>query len=212
MEFVNKYQYWTEDDWKRIIWSDETKINLFGSDGVKWRWKQGKNNLDPRIITLTIKHGGGNIMMWGCMTWYGPGFISKIDGGLDSSLYIEILDDCIPKTIDDYNINKDKMIFQQDNDPKHISKAIKKYFEDKKMNILFWPPQSPDLNPIEHLWAHIKRELAKYPEPPKGCNMLWERVINVFYSIPEEVCQNLIKSMPARIQAVKKAKGGYTKY
>ena len=80
------------------------------------------------------------------------------------------------------------------------------------MNILFWPPQSPDLNPIEHLWAHVKRELAKYPEPPKGYNMLWERVIDVFYSIPKEVYQNLIESMPARIQAIKKAKGGYTKY
>ena len=212
MEFVEKYEHWTDDDWERVIWSDETKINFFGSDGVRWGWKKNNNNLDPNGLIQTVKHGGGNIMIWGCMTWHGPGFISKIDGRLDAKLYVEIIDKCIPQTVEHYNINENEMIFQQDNDPKHTSKVAAKYFDDKKMNILYWPAQSPDLNPIEHLWVHVKRELAKFPEPPKGCNMLWQRVEDVFYSIPVEVCQNLIKSMSARIQAMKKAKGGHTKY
>jgi DDE superfamily endonuclease len=212
MEFVRMYEHWTEDDWKQVMWTDETKINLFGSDGVKWGWKKGNNNSDPRIISQTVKHGGGNIMVWGCMTWEGPGFISRIEGGLDSTLYVEILDECIPLTLEYYEIDQNTMIFQQDNDPKHTSRIASKYFEDKKMNLLYWPPQSPDLNPIEHLWMHLKRELSKFPDHPKGCNMLWEHVVSVFNSIKPEVCQNLIRSMPDRIQAVKRAKGGHTKY
>ena len=212
MEFVNKYEHWTEDDWMRVIWSDETKINLFGSNGIKWGWKKDNMSLDPRILSQTIKHGGGNLMVWGCMTWDGVGFISRIEGCLDSVLYVDILNECIPMTMNYYDISEDKMIFQQDNDPKHTSKRAMKYFDEKNINLLFWPPQSPDLNPIEHLWGHLKREISKYSEPPKGCNMLWERAAAVFNAIPKEVCQNLIRSMPARIQAVKKAKGGHTKY
>ena len=75
-----------------------------------------------------------------------------------------------------------------------------------------WPAQSPDLNPIEHLWSHLKRKLDGYPEPPKGIHELWERVEKVWEEIDDSVCQNLISTMPDRVQAVLKAKGGYTDY
>ena len=75
-----------------------------------------------------------------------------------------------------------------------------------------WPAQSPDLNPIEHLWEHLKRQLRKYSEPPKGVWELWERTKEEWEKITPEVCQNLIESMPRRVEAVIKAKGGHTKY
>src|SRR3979490_2516395 len=68
------------------------------------------------------------------------------------------------------------------------------------------------LNPIEHFWEHIKRRLGEYETPPGGMLELWERVEAEWDNKPAEVCQNLIKSMPRRIEAVLKAKGGYTKY
>jgi hypothetical protein len=75
-----------------------------------------------------------------------------------------------------------------------------------------WPAQSPDLNPIEHLWEHIKRRLGEYETPPSGMLELWERVEAEWDRIPAEVCQNLIKRMPRRVEAVVTAKGGHTKY
>src|SRR3979490_2242067 len=72
--------------------------------------------------------------------------------------------------------------------------------------------QSPDLNPIEHLWDHAKNRLKEYPTPPKGVWQIWERVEEVWNNIPPELCQNLIESMPRRLEAVIKAKGGNTKY
>ena len=68
------------------------------------------------------------------------------------------------------------------------------------------------MNPIEHLWEHLKRRLKEYPTPPKGVHELWDRLAEEWGEIPPEVCQNLIESMPRRIQAVIKAKGGHTKY
>ena len=67
-------------------------------------------------------------------------------------------------------------------------------------------------NPIEHLWFHLKRRLAGYGKPPKGILELWERVQREWEAIDESVCQDLVSSMPRRVQAVLKAKGGYTKY
>ena len=68
------------------------------------------------------------------------------------------------------------------------------------------------MNPIEHLWNHLKRKLGEYEVPPIGILELWERVEEEWNKISAEVCQNLIESMPRRAAAVVKAKGGYTMY
>lgn len=73
LRFVKKYHYYTAEDWKRVIWSDETKRNRCGSDDRKWCWKtRGRDVTEPRTVQGTIKHGGGNIMIWGCMLYNGP--------------------------------------------------------------------------------------------------------------------------------------------
>ena len=91
-------------------------------------------------------------------------------------------------------------------------KLATKWFQDHGMDPLKWPAQSPDLNPIEHLWDYIKRKLGEYEHPPKGILELWERIEVEWNKIPKEECQKLIESMPRRVAAVLKAKGGHTKY
>jgi hypothetical protein len=66
LTFAEKYVDWTIEDWKRVLWSDETKVCLFGPDGGDWVWKTPKEGLNKRTIQLTVKYGGGNIMVWGC--------------------------------------------------------------------------------------------------------------------------------------------------
>jgi acid phosphatase class B len=75
-----------------------------------------------------------------------------------------------------------------------------------------WPTQSPDLNPIEHLWWYFRKELDEYEIPPSSQHQLWERYETEWEKIPKEVCQNLIESMPRRVEAVLRVKGGHTKY
>jgi len=67
LAFAQKYRKWTVEDWKRVIWSDKTKINRFGSDGREWVWKQAEEGLIEREVQGTVKFGGGNIMVWSCM-------------------------------------------------------------------------------------------------------------------------------------------------
>jgi transposase len=212
LDFALAHKDWTLEDWKKVIWSDETKINRLGSDGRKWAWKRPGEGLSDRLVEGTLKFGGGSLMMWGCMTWDGPGIATRIDGRMNGELYLSILEEELQESIRFYGLEPTDIIFQQDNDPKHTCKRVKAWLEEQDFQTMDWPAQSPDLNPIEHLWSHLKRRLGEYQVPPSGMLELWGRVEMEWDRIPPSVCQELIKSMPKRIMAVIKAKGGYTKY
>ena len=212
MDFVLTHQHWTVEDWKKVVWSDETKINRLGSDGKKWAWKKAGESLSDRLVEGTLKFGGGSLMVWGCMLWDGIGYACRIDGRMDAELYVKILDEDLQASLNYYGKTVEDIIFQQDGDSKHRSGKARTWFEENDFKVLSWPAQSPDLNPIEHLWDHLKRKLGGYERPPSGILELWERVEEEWNKIEPEVCQNLIESMPRRVEAVLKAKGGHTKY
>ena len=81
------------------------------------------------------------------------------------------------------------------------------WFEDNKVQVPEWLAQSPDLNPIEHLWCHLKRQLSTYDSVPNGVHELWDRISVEWEKIPTNVYMNLISSMPKCIACVIKAKG-----
>ena len=213
LNFARYHENWTVEDWKRILWSDETKINRIGSDGKVYTWKKRGEPLSDRTTTPTVKHGGGNnLMVWGCMGWNGVGKLTEVQGLMDAQQYCDILEDGVVESFEKLEMAEGERIFQQDNDPKHTSNKATKWFEDNDIQVLVWPPQSPDISPIEHLWVNLKHAMQQYPRPPSGVHELWDRVVEEWNKIPPEACQKLIESMPRRIQAVIKAKGGHTKY
>lgn len=212
LDFAHKYQHWTVADWEHVVWSDETKINRLASDGRQWVWKKPGAPLTAQHVKPTVKFGGGSVMIWGCMTVHGVGLMCRIEGKMDASLYEQILEEDFLGTVDYYEMDREDLVFQQDGDPKHRSKLAQKWFKNNGIKVLDWPAQSPDLNPIEHLWSILKFRLAAYPTPPSGIEELWKRVEVEWEKIPKEECLKLINSMPKRVEALLKAKGGYTKY
>ena len=182
---------------------------------IAWGQMEGNGcgkGLSDRLVEGTVKFGGGSLMLWGCMMWEGPGYATRIDGRMDADLYVSILDDELQQSLSFYKKKTEDIIFQQDNDPKHKSKKATNWLNDSGLEVMRWPPQSADLNPIEHLWHYLKRKMGEYEVPLKSIQELWERVQKEWDNIPASVCQNLIESMPRRVNAVLQAKGGYTKY
>lgn len=211
-DWAKQHKDWTVQDWNEVIFSDESKINRFNSDGRSWCWFKDTNQLEDRTVKTTYKHGGGGLMVWGCMTSQGVGYLCRIEGIMDQHLYKTILEEDLMGTMDYYQMDPQDIIFQHDNDPKHKAKSVQNWLSEQEFAVLSWPAQSPDLNPIEHLWADVKRKLNKFNSPPKGINELWERITDVWNNISTQTCQNLIESMPRRIADVIKAKGKWTKY
>lgn len=212
LAFAKAHKHWTVEDWKRVIFSDETKINRFQSDGRSWTWFRDGESLQARHVKQTVKHGGGNIMLWGCMGPKGPGVVYEVVGRMNQEQYKQILSGPLMMSLQKFLVDQSNIVFQHDNDPKHTAKSVKKWLQDNEFTVLEWPPQSPDLNPIENLWAIVKRRLNQYPTPPSGMNELWERASDVFVSITAEDCRKLYESMPRRMAAVIRAKGRWTKY
>ena len=206
------YQYQTIEDWKKVVWSDETKINIWGSDGVKYYWSRDSDPIQSHHLDLTVKHGGRSLMIQGYMTYKGVGYGCHIQQIMDSKVYCEILENHLKNSLNFFDISIDNMIFQQDNDPKHTSKLAKKWFKDNEITVLPWPAQSPDLNPIEHLWHHLKIKLSIYERKAISISELQERCDEEWNKFSAETCLKYYESMPARVQAVLKAKGGHTKY
>ena len=100
------------EDWKCVIWSDETKINHIGSDGRKWAWKRAGEGLSDRLVEGTVKFGGGSVMLWGCMTWEGFGFACRIEGKMDADLYVQILEEELQQTLGFFDKSQEDIIFQ----------------------------------------------------------------------------------------------------
>ncbi len=78
-----------EEAWEKVMWSDETKIELFGINSTRRVWR--KKDYNPKNTIPTVKHGGGNIMLWGCFSAKGTGRLHRIEGRMDGAMYHEIL-------------------------------------------------------------------------------------------------------------------------
>ena len=210
-----KYLNKTPAFWKKVLWTDETKVNLFQCDGKQkvWRKKNMANNY--KHTSATVKHGGGSVMAWACCATSGTGSIVFLDDVLedgqktmDSKVYQKILSDNIKQNAS--KLIGRSFIMQADNDPKHTSKATKTFLEKKKWTVLDWPSQSPDLNPIEHLFGILKYKMKEFS--PKNKTELKSIVANTWKSIPQTTTESLINSMPRRLSAVIDNKGYATKY
>jgi hypothetical protein len=131
-QFALRHQHWTDGDWERVVWSNETKVNRLGSDGREWVWKGRGGALTEQHVKGTVKFGGGSLMLWGCMTAKGAGHVCCINDSMDAQLYTHILSGVFLEILACHGLEVGDIIFQQDNDLKHTSRIACKWFEDNR--------------------------------------------------------------------------------
>jgi hypothetical protein len=133
--------------------------------------------------------------------------------GYSANSYIWALEDGL---IENY---KPGFIFQQDNARVHIATKAQEWFEEHGVWVVEWPPHSPDLNPIEHVWNMLRRTLLRLHsfifeegKSEADWDQFQEAIQEAWWAIPQEAIDRLIDSMPRRIEAVYRVRGWYTKY
>ncbi|KAK3564010.1 hypothetical protein QTP86_006830 [Hemibagrus guttatus] len=198
-----------EEDWENVIWSDETKIELFGKNSTCRVWRRTNAELHPKNTIPTVKHGGGNIMLWGCFSAKGPGRLIRVKERMNGAMYREILSKNLLPSARALKMKRG-WVFQHDNDPKHTARATKEWLRKKHFKVLEWPSQSPDLNPVENLWRELKIRVAQ--RQPQNITALEEICMEEWAKLPATVCKNLVATYRKRLTSVIANKGYITKY
>lgn len=150
LEFAKEHENKGMDFWNRVIFSDESKFHILGCGRRGKVWRKPNEELKKENINPTVKHGSGNILLWGCVAASGVGKIHFIDSIMDKWVYLDILRKNLKESVTQLGLEND-YIFQQDRDPKHTARIVSEwllYHVPKQLNSL---PQSPDMNPIENI-------------------------------------------------------------
>ena len=209
MKWAKIYQKMDTNFWNRIVFSDECSFTLPMSKNGKV-WRKQSEEYSPKCIRRTVKHPA-SVMVWGCMTSHGLGRLKFVEGIINSVKYQEILDDSLISSL--HLITGEKSpIFQQDLAPPHNFKSTKEWLSARNIDVLEWPANSPDLNPIENIWKDIKFLIKKQTVLPKTKEELRKSIVALWENYPSEKCQNLIFSLQRRCAAVIASKGYATKY
>ena len=160
-----------------------------------------------KISVMPTVSGGGNVMVWGCMSAAGVGELYFIEGNMNSNMYCEILQQSMIPSLQKLG---QRAVFQHDNDPKYTSKTTTALLKRLRVKVMDWPSMSSDLKPIEHLWGILKRKVQVH----KILNIcqLRDVVMEEWKSIPVATCEALVNSMPRRVKADLDNDGGHTKY
>lgn len=197
-----------------VIFCDETKMMLYYNDGPTIVWRKALTSLEKRNIIPTVKFGKLSVMIWGCISSRGVGDLAFIEDTMDSTQYLQILKRHLVSSATKFGFvtnNKPYFKFYQDNDPKHKEHRVRMWLLYNCGKVMDTPAQSPDLNPIENLWVHLKKKVAK--RQPKNRTALKTAILEEWHDIPNNYdLVKLVQSMKKRLQCVIVAKGNHTKY
>ena len=192
-EFLNK-----------ILWSDETMISCYPHKRkmvVRVHASVDDENLP---LNPAVQGGGFNVMFFGSFSKSAFGQLAVIKGKIDAKKYIENIKNFIEPEL---NASEVPLIFMQDNAPCHKAKIVMEYLKKKRIKTLDWPPQSPDLNPMEHIWAIIKQKLYSEKDFPKNENELIGRVFHIWQNLDKKLLESLTNHAMKRFHAVVEKKG-----
>lgn len=211
LAWAKKYRWWRLPKWKKIVFSDEKIFRgnnnmkkVFVTRGVSEKYK--KECIFPTVKNAAQAH------FWGIVGWKGQGPLKLVEGNLNACKYqTDIINDVgeicrslVPGAVG--------FVFQHDMPPAHNAASTREFLRQRKVPVLEWPGNSPDMNILENMWAETARRVGMDRTLPRNRDELILRVQNAWGSIPVSYIHQLYKSIPKRINALLVAEGGTTPY
>lgn len=210
LQWCLEHQNWTIEDWRNVLFSDETRIGL-RSDDRRIRVLRGRGRQARLAVAKSVpKYKGGTVMFWGGIMMDEKTPLLPIRQNLTGPRYVDLILGPIVRNW--RGAFGENFLFMHDNAPPHTGRVATNFLETEGVTVLQWPSCSPDLNPIEHLWDMIKRRIRARVNNPGNTDQLIQAALEEWENLPQENINNLIESMPRRIRACIEARGGNTDY
>lgn len=171
---------------------------------MQWCRRGPGEELEERNVKQMIKHGGGTVMVWGCMTSSGFGRLCLVAGRMNAEQYVSILEDGLLGTLNNQNLDMSNLIFRQDNDPKHKSKRAMAWLRDQGFDILDWPPNSPNMNIIENAWMKLASRMTQCNLCPSNTTKLLTALQEEWAALGQEYCSKLYGSITRRVNKLQR--------
>jgi transposase len=226
-EWAKEHLHWPIEQWRGSIFSDECSVEKGADPRQVWVFRRpgAIERFKPENVVGKNKGKGVSLMVWGCFAGDIKGPLVSFEGVNTAVTYIDTLKQYLVPFIEflleelPQELAND-IIYQQDNASIHTATATMNWFKDAGITVMEWPPNSPDMNPIEHIWRVLKAALyARFPDtvairggPETVRKELGRRLQIVWEDLEPEVFDNLIMSMPRRVAALYNAKGWYTRF
>ncbi|KAJ8254683.1 hypothetical protein GJAV_G00196010 [Gymnothorax javanicus] len=213
LQWAQEHQDWTLEQWKKVVWSDESQFVLHHVDGrVRVRRLPG-TEVPAGGAVGKIPAGGEKVTLWAMFCWESLGPIVHLEASLTPDAYLNIVADQVHPFMATVFPDGDGF-FQQDGGPCCTAQSVQEWFEehDAEFKLLPWPPNSPDLNPLVNLWGLLEQQVRSAATPPGSLEDLKELLLASWDQIPQDTFRGLIESLALRVKAVLAAQGGPTAY
>jgi transposase len=210
LKWCKERKYWTVEDWARVIFSDESNFEVFNRKSKVWIKRLASEKYDSKFIIPRLQGGGGSAGIWGCFSYHGTGVCNVYTGRINQHTYINTLENCLFPSATLFYGDNENWQYQQDGAPAHTAHSVRDWFVENNIKVMPWCARSPDLNPIENIWSWMDWKMSKTKFT--SVENLKESLQEIWLQVPKETCMKLIESMPKRVRACIKAKGGHFKY
>ena len=187
LDWARRHLRFTRADWGNVLFSDESRFNLRRSDGRTRVFRRRGERYADACVTEKGQFGGGSVMVWAGISLHTKTRIIPIHQNLNAQMYQNLI--LQPEVIPHVRGNRG-MVFMQDNATPHTARTTRHMPQTQNIRVLDWPPCSPDLNPIEHVWDELDRRIRQPPQPQTLQN-LERSIINVWNNLPKKVSSKL---------------------
>jgi transposase len=189
-----------------VIFSDEKKFRFDGPDGWRYYWLELGKEEEKEYFSKDYGTYKG-VMVWIGISSEGMIHIERMEGKIDSETYTEmILNKALPKI---HQYHGTDFILQQDNASMHVSAATTEAFAEAEIEMLPLPALSPDLNPVENVWALLVRRIYAEGRGYESEGTLWAAIEEEARKLTKEDIAPFIDSMPRRYLTVIEKRGSY---
>lgn len=223
LEWARTYENYTAEDWATVFWSDECSIERGIGFRKSYTFTRPSKQIQQRDIRPIPCGKQIKQMFWAAFsgsvrrTGLVPldGDRDSPRGGVNSLVIRRLYQQILPTLIG----SQPDAIFMHDNASVHTAYIVRDALQEMGIRVMDWPPHSPDLNPIENLWALLKAkiydlypELLDMPNNNYTLEILVDAAQEAWDLLDQDILANLSDSMPRRVRAIIEVDGWYTKY